>query len=143
VLAASTAVAEEGRWGARFQAGSATIHDRGASGTWYEGGVGRSFAGRVLSADLGLAVSGADEDYASLTAGFEVLPFPRAIASPFARVEAGVLWEPEYGGYVAAAGGGLAIRLHDRLSLRGGATWGVHGDAEGPIVYYGGLQFRW
>jgi hypothetical protein len=92
---------------------------------------------------VGLALSSADEGYLSLTAGLEALPFPRAVVSPFARVEAGVLAEPEFGGYVAGVGGGLSIRLNDRLSLRGGASWGVHGDVEGPVVYYGGFQLRW
>ena len=143
VLTASAAAAEDRRWFAQLQAGRATLHDWDPSGRWYEGRVGRSFSGRVLSADLGLVLSGAAEDYASLGAGFEVLPFPRAIVSPFARVEAGVMWEPESGGYIAGVGGGLAVRLDDRLSLRGGASWGVHGDVEGPVVYCGGLQFRW
>ena len=143
VLTASAAAAEDRRWFAQFQAGSATLHEWDPSGAWYEGRVGRSFSGRVLSADLGLVLSGAAEDYASLTAGFEALPFPRAVVSPFARAEVGVLGEPEYGGYVAGLGGGLAVRLNDRLSLRGGATWGLHGDVEGPVLYYGGLQLRW
>ena len=143
VLIASAAAAEDLRWFAGFQAGHATLHDWDPGGNWYEGRVGRSFSGRVLSADLGLVLSAAAESYASLTAGFEVLPFPRAVASPFAGVEAGVMWEPEFSGYVAGAGGGLAIRLDDRFSIRGGASWGVHGGAEGPIVYYGGLQLRW
>jgi hypothetical protein len=142
-LTASAATAQERPWVARFQAGRATVHDWGASGVWAEAQVGRSFAGGVLSADLGLAVSSSDEGYASLAMGFEVLPFPRAVVSPFARAEAGVLGEPEYGGYVAGVGGGLVVRLNDRLSLRGGATWGLHGDVEGPVVYYGGLQVRW
>ena len=143
VLMASAAAAEDRRWFARVQAGSAKLHEWDPSGTWYECRVGRSFSGPVLSADFGLVLSGAAEDYASLTAGFEVLPFPRAVVSPFARVEAGVLGEPEYGGYVAGIGGGLTARLNDRLSLRGGATWGLHGDVEGPVVYHGGLQVRW
>ena len=75
-LAAAAATAQERPWVARFQAGSATIHEWGASGVWAEARVGRSFVGGVLSADLGLAVSGSDEGYASLTAGLEVLPFP-------------------------------------------------------------------
>ena len=106
-LAAAGATAQERPWTARFQAGSATIHEWGESGAWGEARVGRSFVGGVLSADLGLAVSSADEGYGSLTAGLEVLPFPRAVVSPFARAEAGVLGEPEYGGYVAGIGGGL------------------------------------
>jgi hypothetical protein len=143
VLAASTAVAGERRCVGRFQAGSATIHEWGPSGGWGEARVGRSFADDLLAADVGLAFSSADEGYLSLTAGLEALPFPRAVVSPFARVEAGVLAEPEFGGYVAGVGGGLSIRLNDRLSLRGGASWGVHGDVEGPVVYYGGFQLRW
>lgn len=143
VLAASAAAAGERRWAGRLQAGTATIHEWGPSRGWGELGVGRSFAGGVLAADLGLALSGADEGYASLSAGLEVLPFPRAVVSPFARVEAGALVEPEYSGYVAGVGGGLVARLSDRLSLRGGAGWGRHGDVEGPVVYYGGLQVRW
>ena len=143
VFTASAATAEDRRWFAQFQAGRATLHEWDPGGAWYEGRFGRSFSGRVLSADLGMVLSGAAEDYASLTAGFEVLPFPRGVLSPFARVEAGVMWEPEYGGYIAAAGGGLALRLNDRLSLRGSATWGLHGDVEGPVVYSGGLRVRW
>jgi hypothetical protein len=142
-LAAAAATAQELPWVARVQAGSATIHERGASGGWAEAQVGRSFVGGVLTADLGLAVSGSDEGYASLTAGVEVLPFPRAVLSPFARAEAGVLGEPEYGGWVAGVGGGLSVRLSDRLSLRGGANWGTHGAVKGPVVYSGGLQLRW
>ena len=142
-LAATAATAQEHPWVARFQAGSSTIHEWGESGVWGEARVGRSFVGGVLSADLGLAVSSSDEGYASLTAGFEVLPFPRAVVSPFARAEVGALGEPEYQGYVASFGGGLSVRLSEALSLRGGASWGIHGDVEGPVVYSGGLQLRW
>jgi hypothetical protein len=143
VLTASGATAEGRRWLAQFQAGRATLHEWDPSGAWYEARVGRSLSGRVLSADVGLVLSGAAEGYASLTAGFEVLPFPRGVLSPFARVEAGAMWEPEYGGYIAGVGGGLALRLDDRLSLRGGASWGLHGDIRGPVVYSAGLQVRW
>jgi hypothetical protein len=143
MLAAAAASARERPWFARVQAGSASIHQWGASGGWAGAAVGRSFVGGVLCADLGLSVSGSDEGYAGLTAGLEALPFPRAIVSPFVRAEAGALGEPEYRGYVAGIGGGLSVRLSDRLSLRGGATWAVHGDVEGPVVYYGGLQVRW
>ncbi len=142
-LAAATATARERPWLTRFQAGSATIHEWGSSGGWAQAQVGRSFVGGGLSADLGLTASGSDEGYASLTAGFEVLPLPRAVVSPFARGELGVLGEPEYGGYVAGLGGGIAARVNDRLSLRAGATWNVHGDVRGPVVYYGGLELRW
>ncbi len=76
-LAASVAAAQERQWAARLQGGSATIHDWGSSGVWAQAQVGRSFAGRVLSADLGLAVSGSDEGYASLTAGLERAPLPQ------------------------------------------------------------------
>jgi hypothetical protein len=142
-LAASAVTAQEGPWVARFQAGGSTIHEWGRSGVWGEARVGRAFVGGVLSADLGLAVSSSDEGYGSLTAGLEVLPFPRAVVSPFARAEVGVLGEPEYVGYVAAIGGGLSLRLNRRISLRGGASWGTHGDVEGPVVYSGGLELRW
>jgi hypothetical protein len=142
-MTAAAATAQEHPWVARFQAGSARVHDWGASGVWAEAQAGRSFVGGLLTADLGLAVSGSDEGYASLTAGLEVLPFPRAVVSPFVRAELGVLGEPEYSGYVAGVGGGLSVRLSDRLSLRGGATWGIHGDVRGPVVYSGGLQLRW
>ena len=97
----------------------------------------------MLSADLGLAVSSADEGYGTLTAGLEVLPFRRAVVSPFARAEVGVLGEPEYSGYVAAVGGGLSLRLNETISLRGGASWGIRGGVEGPMLYYGRLQLRW
>ena len=142
-LAATAATAQEHPWTTRFQAGSSTIHEWGKSGVWGEARIGRSFVGGVLSADLGLAVSSSDEGYGSLTAGLEVLPFPRAVVSPFARAEAGVLGEPEYSGYVAGIGGGLSVRLREETSLRGGASWGTHGDVKGPVVYYGGLQFLW
>jgi hypothetical protein len=143
VLAASPAAAGERRSFLQLQAGGATLHDWDPSDSWFEGRVGRSFSGRVLAGDLGLVLSSAAEGYGSLTAGFEVLPFPRAVASPFARVEAGVMWEPEYSGSIAGAGGGLAIRLDDRISLRGGASWGYHGDVKGPTVYYGGIRVAW
>lgn len=142
-LAAAGATAQEHPWTARFQAGGSTIHEWGEGGVWGEARIGRSFVGGVLSADLGLAVSSSDETYGSLTAGLEVLPFPRAVVSPFARAEVGLLGEPEYGGYVAGIGGGLSVRLSEEISLRGGASWGTHGDVKGPVVYYGGLQLRW
>jgi hypothetical protein len=142
-FAASSAAAQEHAWIARFQAGGATIHDWAPSGFWAEARLGRSFAGGVLSADLGLAFSGSDEAFGSLTVGVEALPLPKAVVSPFARVEAGFLGEPEYSGYVVGIGGGLAVRVGDRLSLRGGATWGTHGDVEGPVTYYGGAEIRW
>jgi hypothetical protein len=56
-LAASVTAAEERPWFARFQAGSATIHEWGGSGGWVQAQLGRSFAAGVLSADLGLAAS--------------------------------------------------------------------------------------
>ena len=143
VVSPAISAADDRPWLARFQAGSSTIHEWGRSGAWFEGRVGRSFAGGVLSADLGLAVSSSDEGYVSLTAGLEVLPFPRAVVSPFARAEVGALGEPEYLGYVAAIGGGLSLRLNQTISLRAGASWGTHGDVEGPVVYSGGLQLRW
>jgi hypothetical protein len=142
-LAAAGTTAQEHPWTARFQAGSSTIHEWGRSGVWGEARLGRSFVGGVLSADLGLAVSSSDEGYGTLTAGLEVLPFPRAVASPFARAEVGVLGEPEYSGYVAGVGGGLSVRLNQTISLRGGASWGTHGDVKGPIVYSGGIGLRW
>ena len=98
----------------------------------------------MLSADLGLAVSSADEGYGSLTAGLEVLPFPRAVVSPFARAEvgaagrAGVL-QATWPASAAAS----SVRLNEQISLRGGASWGTHGDVKGPVVYSGGLQLRW
>ena len=128
---------------ARLQAGSSPIHEWGRRGVWGEARFGRSFVGGVLSADLGLAVSSADEGYGTLTAGLEVLPFPRAVVSPFARAEVGVLGEPEYSGYVAAVRRGLSVRLNETISLRGGDSWGPHGDVEGPVVYYGGIEIRW
>ena len=142
-LAATGATAQEHLWVARFQAGSSTIHEWGQGGVWGEARVGRSFVDGVFSADLGLAVSGSDEGYASVSAGFEVLPFPRGVVSPFVRGEVGALGEPEYLGYVASFGAGLSVRLSEAISLRGGASWGTHGDVEGPVVYYGGLQLRW
>jgi hypothetical protein len=143
VVLASPAAAGEHPWFAQLQGGHATLHEWDPSGAWWEGRVGRSFSSGVLAADLGLVLSGSAESYASITGGFEVLPFPRALVSPFARVEAGLMWEPEYGGFIAGAGGGLAVRLSDRLSLRGGASWGGHGDTSGPTVYYGGARVRW
>ena len=142
-LAAAAATAQERPWVARFQAGSSTIHEWGPGGVWGEARFGRSFVGGVLSADLGLAVSSSDEAYGSLTAGLEVLPFPRAVVSPFARAEVGLLAEPEYSGYVASVGGGLSVRLNETMSLRGGASWGTHGDVKGPVVYSGGIELRW
>jgi hypothetical protein len=142
-LGAAAATAQERPWVARVQAGSSTIHEWGQGGAWGEARVGRSFVDGVFSADLGLAVSGSDEEYASVSAGFEVLPFPRSVVSPFVRAEVGALGEPEYLGYVAAIGGGLSLRLNQTISLRAGASWGTHGDVEGPVVYSGGLQLRW
>jgi hypothetical protein len=144
-LTASVATAQQHPWLVRLQGGTATIHEWEASGSWAQALVGRSFAGGVLSADLGPAFSGAGQGYFSLTAGLEAVPFPKAVVSPFARAELGMLVEGdlEYGGYVAGLGGGLLVRLNDRLALRGGASWGVHGDVEGPMVYYGGVQVRW
>ena len=143
-LAAAVTTAQEHPWTARFQAGRSTIHEWGERGAWGEARIGQSFVGGVLSADLGLAVSSLDGGYGSLTAGLEVLPFPRRVVSPFARAEVGLLGAPEPVGYLAAVGGGLAVRLSDGLSLRGGATWGTsNGYVEGPVVYYGGLELRW
>jgi hypothetical protein len=147
VLVGATAVAaaEDHPWLVRFQAGSAAIHGKPAD-RWIEGRVGRSVAadGRVL-ADLGVAGSPADTGFTAVTAGLEVLPLPRAVLSPFVRGEVGLLveWDGEYGGYVAGAGGGLALRLGERLGLRAGASWNVHGGQSSPTVYYGGLQYRW
>lgn len=144
-LAATEATAQEHPWMARFQVGSSRIPEWSESGVWGEARIGRSFVGGMLSADLGLAFSSLEAGYGSLAAGFEVLPFPRGVVSPFVRGEVGALGEPEYLslGYVASVGAGLSVRLSEAISLRGGASWGTCGYVEGPVVYSGGLQFRW
>lgn len=142
-LLAVEAAAEDHPWVARVQLGKARIHEWDDADTWGEIRVGRRLAGGRLAIDLGPAGSHSGEGYVGLTAGLEVLPLPRAIVSPYARVEAGGLWEPE-GLYLAGGvGGGVAVRVSERLSLRGGASWAVHGDVSGPVVYSGGIELRW
>jgi hypothetical protein len=142
-LLAAGATAEEHPWVARFQLGSARIHEWNDADTWGEIRVGRRFAGGLLSADAGPSGSHSGEGYVGLNLGFEVLPLPRAVVSPYGRVEAGGLWEPEGLYATGSVGGGLVLRLNDRLSLRGGASWAVHGGDEGPVVYAGGVELRW
>ena len=143
LLAAAPATAEEHPWVARFQLGSATIHEWDDADTWGEVRIGHRFAGGLVSADLGPSGSHSGEGYVGLTLGLEVLPLPRAVVSPYARVEAGGLWEPEGLYATGGVGGGLVVRLSDRLSLRGGASWAVHSDVGGPVVYSGGVELRW
>jgi hypothetical protein len=143
LLAAAAMAEEEPSWVARLQLGSARIHEWNDADTWGEIRVGRRFAGGLFSADVGPSGSHSGEGYVGLTLGLEVLPLPRAMVSPYARVEAGGLWEPEGLYATGGVGGGLAVRLSDRLSLRGGASWAVHSGVEGPVVYSGGVQFHW
>jgi hypothetical protein len=142
-LVAAAAAGEERPWLARVQLGSAQIHDWDDFDTWGELRLGRRFAGGLLSADVGPSASHSGEGYVGLTVGFEVLPLPRAVLSPYARIEAGGLWEPEGLYATGGVGGGLALRVNDRLSLRGGASWAIHSDVPGPVVYSGGIDFRW
>jgi hypothetical protein len=142
-LLAGVATAEERPWVARVQFGSAQIHEWDDFDTWGEVRLGRRFAGGLLSADVGPSGSHSGEGYVGLTVGFEVLPLRRALLSPYARVEAGSLWEPEGFSAIGGVGGGLVVRLNDRFSLRGGASWAIHDDDDGPVVYSGGIDFRW
>ena len=142
-LLGAAAAAEEHPWVARVQLGRATIHEWDDADTWGEVRVGRRFAGGLFTADVGPSGSHSGEGYVALTLGLEVLPLTRAVVSPYARIEAGGLWEPEGLYSTAGLGGGLVVRLSDRLSLRGGASWAVHGGEKGPVVYSGGVQLRW
>jgi hypothetical protein len=142
-LVAAAAAAEGHPWLARVQLGSAQIHEWDDFDTWGEVRIGRRFAGGLFSVDAGPSGSHSGEGYVGLTVGFEVLPLRRALLSPYACVEAGSLWEPEGFSAVGGVGGGLVVRLNDRLSLRGGASWAVHDDDDGPVVYSGGIDFRW
>ena len=143
LLATAPVTAEEHPWVARFQLGSARIHEWDDFDTWGEARVGRRFAGGLFSADVGPSASHSGEGYVGLTLGLEVLPLPRAVVSPYARLEAGGLWEPEGLYATGGVGGGLVFRVNDRLSLRGGASWAIHSDVLGPVVYSGGIDFRW
>jgi hypothetical protein len=147
VPGAQAAEPDRGRWYLRGEAGTADIHGRSEWDGWLAGRVGRAFgASRAFSADAGLALSGADEDYVSATAGFEALFVPNARVSPFVRVEAGLLAEPEFSGLVLGAGGGLAVRVSRRFALRAGATWSTHGNGEGgggPVHAGLALEYRW
>jgi hypothetical protein len=131
------------RWHATVQAGSARIHGWDKRGGWLEARLGRVlFPSGIASADLGVGSSKSGEGFFSLTAGVELRPLLRARVTPFVRAEIGLLGEPEFAGYVAGLGGGLAVSLGPRLVLRGGAAWNVHGGETGPVTYYGGVQVR-
>lgn len=147
LLAAPTGAQDLRGFYLRGEAGSSDIHQRGDWSGWFAGRLGRGFGERRLfSADVGLAFSGTDEGYVSATAGLEGLLLPRARLSPFIRLEAGMLVEPEFAGLVVGAGGGLALRLSDRLRLRAGVTWSTHGSGEGgggPVHAGAGLEYRW
>lgn len=143
LLAAAPVTAEEHPWLVRAQLGSARIHEWDDFDAWGDLRLGRRFAGGLFSADVGPSGSHSGEGYVGLTLGFEVLPLPQAVISPYARLEAGGLWEPEGLYATGGVGGGLAFRVNDRLSLRGGASWAIHSDVGGPVVYSGGIDFRW
>ena len=141
--AAPAAPEEHHRGYATVQVGSARTHEWDRSASWMEARGGWVFLpSGVAAADLGLGWGQSGEGFLSLTAGLELRPWPRARLSPFLRGEVGLFGEPEYSGYVAGLGGGLALRLGSRWSLRAGAAWNAHGGATGPVTYYGGLQAR-
>lgn len=143
LVAPAPAAAAADPWLVRLQLGSAKIHDYSDADTWCEIRVGRVLAGEWLSADVGPSGSHSGEGYVALTLGIDVVPLPRSIVSPYARVEAGSLWEPEGFSAVRAFGVGLAVRASGRVAVRAGASWGAHGDDTGPVVYSGGVQLRW
>lgn len=136
------------RWVVGLAGGEARNHGRSEGAPWFEVRVGRALAGGALSLDLGLAASGVGSAshgpaFGTATLGLEGLPLPRHTVSPFARVELGLLAEDEYGGTLASIGGGVAVRVGPRLSLRVGLSIGNHDGQNGPNSYYGGVQYRW
>jgi len=144
LLAAAPVTAEDRPWVARLQLGGATIHEWEDARRWAEVRIGRRFAEGLLSIDVGLSGSRSGDGYAGLTLGLELLPLPRAVVSPYARVEVGGLYEPEEGVVgTTGVGGGLVVRLDDLLHLRGGASLAVHEGHRGPVVIAGGVELRW
>jgi hypothetical protein len=146
-LAAPATARDLEGWYLRGELGTADIHGRSEWERWFAGRVGRAFGeSGVFAADVGLAFSGADEGYGTATVGLEGRFAPEARVSLFVRAEAGLLAEPEFAGLVLGAGGGLAVRLTDRMALRVGVTASTHGWGEGgggPIHAGGAFEYRW
>ena len=129
------------RWFARFAAGSTRLHEYNDQSAWFESRVGRGFGRQFVSLDVGFA--GCAAGFGSLTSGLEFKPIPQARVSPYARVEAGVLGESDFGGGVYGIGAGIALRLQPRAGLRFGTALNSHGGQRGPVSFYGGFEFRW
>jgi len=111
--------------------------------------------GRGLALDVGMSGVGGSNAFCTYTAGLEVRAWSRARVSPFVRAEAGFLdsWDDREGTarqdlfLLTGLGGGLAIRVGPRMACRVGLTFHGHGAWEeghyGPVVAYGGVEFRW
>ena len=140
LLAAVPAAAEEiPSWYARAEGGQAV------SVPWLGGRVGRVFDDS-FSVDVGAGGSPEGRGAVAVTGGLEARALTRHRLSFFTRAETGVLASPSGDAFlVVSLGGGLAVRLDPRWSLRGGFARSLKiGDSvRGPDTVYVGLERRW
>lgn len=131
-------------WFVRIDGGAAEIHDRDPSAAWLGARVGRKILHNgILRWDVGIAGSGADEGFFTVTGGIEVQPLPRFYVTPIIRGEFGLLAEPEFSGAVYAGQFGLAVHPARSVSIRGVYQIGGHGGEPGPDGFLGAIEFRW
>ncbi len=131
-------------WFVRTEVGAAKIHDRDPSSASLGTRVGRKIPRNgILRWDVGIAGSGADEGFFTVTSGIEVQPVPRFYVTPIIRGEFGWLAEPEFSGAVYAGQFGLAVNPARSISIRGVYQIAGHGGSPGPDGFLGAIEFRW
>ena len=134
-------------WYLRGELGGAGIHGStglGGASPWAGGRIGRAFGESGLFAlDLGVGASSADGRFVSATGGLELRAFARQPVSLYGRLEMGFLDDRLGGCFVGGWGGGLAVRVTDTLSARGGVLLCAHcSDGAGPTIVSVGLEYR-
>ena len=128
-------------WFFRVDVGSAQIHTWDAREFWLALRGGRSLdssGGSRLGA--GLTYSSSGEGFMTAELDFEVLLLPTGVVTPVLGAGLGLLIEPEWGGPVFDAWGGLAVRMTHMLSLRAVYQFGVHGGKAGPEGFLMGVE---
>lgn len=129
------------RWSFRVEAGRAEIHRETSTGGIYAGAFSREIVrSGIIRLEGGLTLSGADEGFGALSVGVELRPLPDARITPYGKANAGVMWEPEYGGSIYTATLGLFLRVGDRTRILGAITRGTHGATYGPHSFSFGLE---
>jgi opacity protein-like surface antigen len=139
VCAASASAQDLSNWYARAEGGQAVAV------SWAGARVGRTL-GRGLAVDVGVGGTPEGRGSLSLTGAVEARALERHRVSVFTRAEAGLLASASGESYlVLGLGGGLAVRLDPKWSLRAGFSRSLNiGDVVlGPDYAYVGIEHRW